>query len=169
VLVLKEILSEVDYQKRLNEERDKEQEIMAITRAKLPQVKDLTSKTLKEYKEGKLDLKYTENGVAYIIHQRGSGELPTKDRLINAQYYGLLQSDGSSFDNSFERGRSFSFRVGRGAVIKGWDEGFLSLPVGSRASLFIPSELGYGAQGSPPAIPPNSDLYFYVELEEMFY
>ena len=169
ILVLKEILSDTENQKRIAEDSQKNHAQIAATRAKLPQIKTLTTETLRGFKNEELDLKYTENGVAYIIHEKGSGERPTKDRLINAQYYGMLQSDGSMFDNSFERGQPFSFRVGRGAVIKGWDEGFLSLPVGSKASLFIPSALGYGGAGSPPAIPPDADLYFYVELEAMSY
>lgn len=169
ILVLKEILSEEEYQERVVVERQKELERVEAVRADLPNIEALTAKTLSEYKAGGLSLKSTENGIQYVIHELGDGEMPAKDRMISAHYYGLLVSDGSTFDNSFQRGRPFTFRLGRGEVIKGWDEGFLSLPVGTKASLFIPSDLGYGAAGSPPAIPADSELYFYVEVKELFY
>ncbi len=169
VLVLKEILTESEYQQRRNEIKDAEYVAIAATKARLPEVELLVQKTLKDFKAGNISLKYTENGVAYFIHERGKGDMPTKDRLISTQYYGLLQSNGHSFDNSFEKGRSYSFRLGRGAVIKGWDEAFMEFPIGTKASVFIPSQLAYGKNGLPPDIPPDADLYFYVELEEMYY
>ena len=68
------------------------------------------------------------------------------------------------FDNSFSRGEPFVFPLGAGQVIKGWDEGLALLPKGTKATLFIPYELGYGETGSPPSIPPRSELIFYVEV-----
>ena len=89
--------------------------------------------------------------------------------MVTVQYYGLLVDDGSSFDNSFRAGRGYTFRLGRGEVIPGWDEAIPLLPVGTKASLFIPSALAYGETGYAGAIPPNAELYFYVEVEELFY
>jgi len=169
VLVLKEILNEADYKNRLAVEREAEIAQMSANKAKLPQIEELAKQTIKDVKAGKIKPTYTESGLGYIIHEKGEGDLPTKDRMITAQYYGALMADSKPFDNSFKRGQPFNFRVGRGSVIRGWDEGFLYLPVGSKASFIIPSELGYGSAGSPPSIPADSDLYFYVELEEMFY
>lgn len=169
VVVLKEILTEQEFQQKLKLQKEADRASSAATRMRLPEVEALAQKTLSEFKSGKLATKYTENGVGYYIHAKGDGDIPTKDRLIHAQYFGLLQSNGYSFDNSFKGGRAYAFRVGRGAVIKGWDEAFMYLPVGTKASLFIPSEFGYGETGSPPDIAPGADLYFYVELEEMYY
>ena len=169
VLVLKEILTENQYQRRLAMDREREIARMSANKAKLPEVKELAQKTIKDVNSGAILPTYTESGLGYIIHEMGEGDTPVKDRMISAQYYGALMSNGSPFDNSFNKGQAFNFRVGRGSVIRGWDEGFLYFPVGTKASLIIPSELGYGAAGSPPNIPPDSDLYFYVELEEMFY
>lgn len=169
VVVLKEILSEAEYQQKVQEYREEEQEAARKVQARLPEVESLVASTLERYKNDDLQVKYTENGVAYHIHELGSGDMPTPDRLMSAQYYGVLQSNGESFDNSFGKGRPFSFRLGRGGVIKGWDESFLNFPVGTRASVFIPAEMAYGVAGAPPQIPGNSDLYFYVEIEAMYY
>ena len=109
------------------------------------------------------------DGVKYIIHELGDGVLPTRDRMVTMQYYGRLVSNGKSFDNSYRSGRGLSFRVKRDAIIEGWHDAVTHLPVGSKASLFIPSEMGYGAQGSPPDIPPGAELYFYVTVDELFY
>ena len=71
------------------------------------------------------------------------------------------------FDNSLSRGMPFSFALGRGMVIPGWDEGIALLKEGGKAFLFVPPALGYGEAGSPPVIPANSELIFYVELEKV--
>ncbi|MEE9372388.1 MAG: FKBP-type peptidyl-prolyl cis-trans isomerase [Saprospiraceae bacterium] len=169
VLVLKEIMNEDEYQNRLARERQAEIDLMSANKAKLPEVKNLAEKTIAEVKSGKIKPVMTESGLSYFIHEMGTGEMATNDRMISAQYYGALQTNGKTFDTSFNKGRAYSFRLGSGSVIKGWDVGFLNFKVGTKASIFIPSEMGYGANGSPPSIPPNADLYFYVELEDMFY
>ena len=95
----------------------------------------------------------------------GAQGVKVKVQQIQAQYYGTL-TDGSMFDNSFQRGTPFRFAVGTGQVIKGWDEGFALLPEGSKATFFIPASLGYGASDRPK-IPGNSELVFYVEVEKV--
>jgi FKBP-type peptidyl-prolyl cis-trans isomerase len=70
------------------------------------------------------------------------------------------------FDNSFQRGQTFPFTLGQNQVIKGWDEGIALLNKGAKAFLFIPGALGYGEAGSPPVIPANAELVFYVELDD---
>jgi FKBP-type peptidyl-prolyl cis-trans isomerase len=78
----------------------------------------------------------------------------------------MLDADGSMFDNSFSRGAPIDVNLGQGMVIKGWDEGIALLKKGTKATLYIPSALGYGPTGQPPVIPENADLIFYVEVQE---
>mmetsp|Transcript_2532 Transcript_2532/g.3578 ORF Transcript_2532/g.3578 Transcript_2532/m.3578 type:complete len:489 (+) Transcript_2532:44-1510(+) len=89
---------------------------------------------------------------------------PPTGTEVTAHYTGTLQSDGSKFDSSVDRGQPFKFTIGQGQVIRGWDEGFASMKVGEKALLTIRSDYGYGAGGSPPKIPPDATLNFEVEL-----
>ena len=90
----------------------------------------------------------------------------TGDRL-RMHYIGTLADSGEKFDSSRDRDQPFDFQIGVGQVIRGWDEGIMQMSVGQRANLYIPSDLGYGAQGAGGAIPPNADLIFDVELLEI--
>jgi len=92
----------------------------------------------------------------------GAGPPPTGSN-VKAHYTGTLE-DGTKFDSSRDRGAPFTFQIGQGAVIKGWDEGFASMRVGERAVLKIRSDYGYGDSGSPPKIPGGATLLFDVEL-----
>ena len=83
---------------------------------------------------------------------------------MTAHYTGTLESDGSKFDSSVDRGTPFKFTIGRGEVIKGWDDGVLQMSLGEKAELNITSDYGYGAYGAGDVIPPNADLVFEVEL-----
>jgi FKBP-type peptidyl-prolyl cis-trans isomerase len=93
----------------------------------------------------------------------GTGASPKAGQEVSVHYTGWL-TDGSKFDSSRDRGTPFSFHIGRGMVIKGWDQGVMSMKVGGKRKLTIPPELGYGKGGYPPVIPPNSTLVFEVEL-----
>lgn len=168
-LTLAEIISEEEHQARIQAQRELQEAMAAASRLKIPEVSRLTEQTLKDYKAGNLDLQETQNGVKYFIHERGDGDLPTRDRMLTMSYFGRVVESGEEFDNSYKRGRGYSFRVGNDAVIGGWHEIAPYLPVGTRASVFIPSELGYGPQGSPPVIPPDAELYFYLVVDEMKY
>jgi len=83
---------------------------------------------------------------------------------IRVHYTGTLASNGEKFDSSRDRGDPFKFTLGKGSVIKGWDQGLLGMCVGEKRTLTIPPNLGYGARGSPPKIPANSVLKFDCEL-----
>jgi FKBP-type peptidyl-prolyl cis-trans isomerase len=104
----------------------------------------------------------TTSGLMYIILKEGNGATPTSGALIEAHYTGWLL-DGTKFDSSVDRGKPLLFLVGRGEVIKGWDEAFISMKKGEKRMLIIPPGLAYGDKGMG-AIPPNETLIFEVEL-----
>ena len=93
----------------------------------------------------------------------GEGAEAVKGKHVSVHYTGTL-TNGSKFDSSLDRNRPFSFVLGGGQVIKGWDEGFAGMRIGGKRRLTIPPEMGYGARGFPPVIPANSTLIFEVEL-----
>jgi peptidylprolyl isomerase len=105
----------------------------------------------------------TESGLQYVVIKEGVGESPKRGDTVVVHYTGTLE-DGSKFDSSRDRGQPFSFKIGIGQVIKGWDEGVGLMKPGGRRKLIIPSDLGYGAQGAGGVIPPNATLIFDVEL-----
>ncbi len=105
----------------------------------------------------------TASGLTYIITQRGTGVMLKNGDNVIINYTGLL-TDGTKFDSSLDGGKPFSFPLGAGRVIQGWDEGVGKLHVGDRAILYIPPSLGYGADGAGDAIPPNAKLIFIVEV-----
>lgn len=104
----------------------------------------------------------TASGLKYYDIVEGTGATPQKGQTVTVHYTGTLQN-GKKFDSSLDRGVPSDFRIGVGAVIKGWDEGLMSMKVGGKRHLTIPSNLAYGPQGRPD-IPPNSTLVFDVEL-----
>ncbi|MBN4051275.1 FKBP-type peptidyl-prolyl cis-trans isomerase [bacterium AH-315-M05] len=108
----------------------------------------------------------TTSGLQYVITKKGDGKKPKKGDKVVVHYTGKL-TDGSVFDSSVERGQPFSFNLGVGQVIKGWDEGIALLQVGDKATFTIPPELGYGKRGSPPVIPADATLIFDVELMDV--
>ena len=108
----------------------------------------------------------TSSGLQYIDIEEGEGATPQKGQTVVVHYTGTLE-DGTKFDSSRDRGRPFSFKIGVGQVIKGWDEGVGTMKVGGRRQLIIPSDLGYGSRGAGGVIPPNATLIFDVELLEI--
>lgn len=93
----------------------------------------------------------------------GRGAVARSGDTVSVHYRGTL-TNGTEFDQSYKRGEPFSFTLGAGQVIRGWDQGVAGMRVGGKRRMVIPSSLGYGAQGAGNAIPPNATLVFMVEL-----
>lgn len=104
----------------------------------------------------------TASGLQYIDQAVGNGPRPQAGQTVIVHYTGYFD-DGRVFDSSVQRGTPFEFKLGTGAVIKGWDEGLATMNVGGKRRLIVPPELAYGARGQGP-IPPNTRLTFDVEL-----
>lgn len=109
----------------------------------------------------------TDSGLEYEILQQGSGDSPKTGQRVTVHYTGWLNENnapGKKFDSSVDRGQPFTFNIGIGQVIKGWDEGVKTMKIGEKRRLYIPSTLGYGARGAGSVIPPHANLIFDVEL-----
>ena len=109
----------------------------------------------------------TGTGLQYIDVQPGAGDTPNTGDTVVVNYTGWTQADGTKFDSSVERIAPFTFPLGAGRVIKGWDEGVATMQVGGKRRLIIPAELAYGAAGQG-SIPPNATLIFDIELLDVF-
>lgn len=105
----------------------------------------------------------TPSGLKYVDQVVGTGDVAVAGKTVSVHYTGLLEN-GKKFDSSVDRGQPFSFPLGAGRVIKGWDEGVQGMKVGGKRKLTIPSDLGYGSRGAGGVIPPNATLIFDVEL-----
>lgn len=162
---VKQIRNEEQYKKYMEEQQAEMQTKIAANMEKIPAIEELTKTTVSDYKAGKLETKTTASGLKYYIVKNGEGPNAAVGSTVSVNYYGTL-TDGTMFDNSFQRGQVFQFPLGGGQVIKGWDEGIALLNKGAKAFLFVPAAMGYGEAGSPPVIPANAELVFYVELED---
>ncbi len=105
----------------------------------------------------------TPSGLKYVDQVAGTGDVAVAGKTVSVHYTGWLEN-GKKFDSSVDRGQPFSFPLGAGRVIKGWDEGVQGMKVGGKRKLTIPSDLGYGSRGAGGVIPPNATLIFDVEL-----
>jgi peptidylprolyl isomerase len=105
----------------------------------------------------------TASGLYYVVVQEGQGDKAAAGKTVAVHYAGKL-TNGNEFDNSYRRGEPIEFKLGIGQVIPGWDEGIGLMRVGSKYTLIIPSELGYGKRGAGGVIPPNATLVFETEL-----
>src|SRR6266852_4667645 len=105
----------------------------------------------------------TTSGLQYEDQAVGTGAEAKAGNTVEVHYTGTLK-DGKKFDSSLDRGKPFSFKLGAGQVIKGWDEGVAGMKIGGKRKLTIPPELGYGKKGAGKVIPPDAELTFEVEL-----
>jgi len=106
----------------------------------------------------------TDSGLKYEDLKVGDGAEAKAGKVVEVHYTGWLASNGKKFDSSHDRKEPFKFPLGKGRVIKGWDEGVQGMKVGGKRKLTIPSKLAYGARGAGDDIPPDADLIFEVEL-----
>lgn len=112
------------------------------------------------------DYTTTESGMKYLVTKEGDGAVPSAGQTVKAHYTGWLDGFDSEkkFDSSRDRGRPFTFKVGAGQVIRGWDESFSTMKVGERRKIILPARLAYGDRGAGGIIPGGATLYFDVEL-----
>ncbi|MCQ2350731.1 MAG: FKBP-type peptidyl-prolyl cis-trans isomerase [Paludibacteraceae bacterium] len=137
-------------------------------RAYVKELRDAAAKAAKEEEVKFLEenkkregVQTTPSGLQYQVVRMGDGPKPTANSKVKVHYEGFL-TDGTKFDSSIDRGEPTSFKLS--GVIKGWTEGLQLMPVGSKFTFYIPSELGYGAYGAGASIPPYATLIFEVEL-----
>ena len=132
-----------------------------------PKIKIEPEKVAEKEKPVVVEWTTSESGLKWHDLAAGEGVEAQKGKTVDVHYTGWLYVDGkkgNKFDSSVDRGQPFSFPLGAGRVIKGWDEGVAGMKIGGKRELLIPPDLGYGERGHPPVIPANSTLLFEVEL-----
>lgn len=167
-LVVVDIKGEAEFQAEQEVKQAEAEAEAAIVRERAAEVIQTTKDLVAKYAAGELgdQVQRTGSGLGYLMVEEGTGASPSAGRPVSVQYVGTL-TDGTVFDNSFERGNPIEFPLGVGRVIPGWDEGIALMKEGGKGYLFIPHQLGYGEAGSPPVIPGNAELVFYVELNKV--
>lgn len=161
---MSDVMSEEDFQTFRMEQMKKQREQMLAMQSE-QMAKD--SAKIEEYlSENDIDAQTTESGIRYVITKKGKGIQPSPGDTVVVQYTGKLL-DGKVFDTSEGKPEPFSFPIGQGMVIPGWDEGIALLNEGAKATLYIPSPLAYGPRGAGQDITPNSVLIFDVELVDV--
>jgi peptidylprolyl isomerase len=135
----------------------------AVTPTTTPAAKDAPATTAKA-KSAEPKTITLPDGLKYQDLKVGTGASPTAGQTVTVNYVGTLD-DGTVFDASANHPPgTFDFQIGEGQVIKGWDEGVMTMKIGGKRKLIIPSSLGYGPNGAPPVIPPNATLTFVIDL-----
>lgn len=166
-IYIDDIKDEAAYKADMEVEQKAMQMKAEAAKALMPAIETTVKNSLADYKSGKSKVMTTNSGLKYVILEEGTGTQAEPGKTVAVNYYGVLVKDGTRFDDSWSRGQDFSFPLGAGQVIKGWDEGVALLKEGSKACLFVPFQLAYGEAGSPPVIPAKSDLMFYIEVNKV--
>lgn len=166
ILKVYDILDEAGYNEYTQEIQKQREEEMRVFRELEAEVGNMTSNVLERYRNNELgdELQKDESGMLYVVHELGEEAPYQVGELAKVDYYGALADNGQKFDSSFGRGQAFQFMLGRGQVIKGWDIAIAKFPRGSKVTIILPPDLAYGAAGSPPVIPENATLAFYIEI-----
>ena len=128
---------------------------------------DATTVIIQGRKDNELAKQKADSGLEWEVLQEGTGASPEVGKTVVVHYTGWLNENGEpgkKFDSSVDRGQTFSFRIGVGMVIRGWDEGVMGMKIGEKRRLYIPADLGYGSHGAGSVIPPDASLIFDVEL-----
>ncbi len=163
---IKHIRNQEEFDAYIAEMQKDMEEKAEAGKVRVTEIETLVQTTIADYNSGKLKVETTDSGLKYYILEKGTGDNAQNENTVTVNYYGCLE-DGKLFDESFSRGQGLPLKLGQGQVIKGWDEGLTYLNKGAKAFLFIPADLAYGEAGSPPVIPANSPLIFYVEVDEV--
>ena len=163
-----DVMNEAEFAVHADSIQKEQEAVRQVVRDRLPAIEASTKATYDAYKKGELtaQIQTTPSGLRYIIHEQGDGERTEKGDQVSVHYHGILDADGNFVDSSFKGGQPYQFPAGVGQVIRGWDEAVLMMNKGTKATLFIPAGLAYGAAGNPPVVPENADLIFYIEIEK---
>lgn len=167
IVVLEIYRTDAEYQAYLAEEREKINAPRREMKEREEQVAAQLAQIHAAHKSGAKDNVWqtTSSGLKYIVLEKsGTGVKAKQGETVRTHYYGILESDGTKFDNSYSRGNTLDFSLGTGQMIKGFDEAFGILEKGDRAVILVPGSLAYGPQGYPGVIPPNASLIFYLEF-----
>jgi FKBP-type peptidyl-prolyl cis-trans isomerase FkpA len=159
------VLVDIKSDEEIQAEQQKAAAEAEVAKAQGVEIATMLNQTINDYKANKLGdrLKKTASGLEYVILQPGTGA-PLKDGdMVQTHYYGVLESTGKMFDNSYDRGQRMPFPVGQ--LVPGFNEGMQLIGRGGKGVLFIPYNLAYGEAENGP-IPAKSDLVFYVDLDE---
>jgi FKBP-type peptidyl-prolyl cis-trans isomerase FkpA len=161
----KELLTTEQMQARQQTMRAEQERLAKAHSAKQLAVDDAQIQAYLKKNKLNLKAKKTTGGTWYVITKRGTGVAPKPGQTVSVKYRGTILATGKEFDSTAKHGDTpFDFTLGQGQVIQGWDQGIAALPKGSKATLYIPSPLGYGERGAGGDIPPNAVLSFDVEL-----
>jgi FKBP-type peptidyl-prolyl cis-trans isomerase len=154
-------MSEKDFEDFQREQYEKMQQEMELNNEKQLSI-DL--ELIENYlKENNINATKTASGLYYEVTEKGTGDNASAGDNVTVHYTGMLL-DGEVFDSSLSRNEPFSFQLGKGMVIRGWDEGITYFNKGSKGKIYIPSPLGYGAAGAGGVIPPNAVLVFEIQV-----
>jgi FKBP-type peptidyl-prolyl cis-trans isomerase FkpA len=168
-VIVKDFKDYESYMAHMTAMNEKRKEEIAAIKAMEPEMLKKTVGYLNQYSSRQFDDKVvtTETGLKYIIHEEGKGLAPEIGSKISTNYF-LVLMDGTPVDNSFKVGTPYLFDLGTSGFVAGWSEAFSIFNKGTKASVIIPYELGYGVAGKPGFVPEKADLFFYVEVENFY-